>query len=202
VSQYLAQARAERSLLLSFAVSPIAISFRTLEMALISCNAAYEALSGRTEEELLGTGLELVVPPSEVAAIQAAVEEEIDSGTLKRESEFQRPDGTIVWVDTLATMVSIPSHPEPVVLTYSLDKTERRRSQQLLEYQASHDELTGLPNRREFLGQCNTELSRKNEWAVLMLDLDRFKEVNDLYGHSAGDQMLIASGFRFARATP
>ena len=61
VSQYLSRARAERSLLMSFAESPIAISFRTSKMIFISCNAAYEALTGRTKEELLGTTLNVVM---------------------------------------------------------------------------------------------------------------------------------------------
>jgi diguanylate cyclase (GGDEF)-like protein/PAS domain S-box-containing protein len=202
VSQYLSRARAERSLLMSFAESPIAISFRTSKMIFISCNAAYEALTGRTKEELLGTTLNVVM------SRDGAVDDWLASGYgpkslnsdhgvfSEREVEFHRPDGTIVWADVRSTMATIPGQLEPVVLTYAQDKTERRRSRQLLEYQASHDELTGLPNRRAFVDQANSELAGPNDCAVLMIDLDRFKEMNDLLGHSAGDQLLISCSDR------
>ncbi|MDG1410834.1 MAG: EAL domain-containing protein [Acidimicrobiales bacterium] len=202
VSQYLSRARAERALLVSFAESPVAISFRTSRFILISCNAAYEALTGRTEEELLGTTLDLVM--SRDSAVDDWLSLGYDSRSFNsdhglfsdREVEFHRPDGTIVWADVKSRMATIPGEIEPVVLTYAQDKTERRRSRQLLEYQASHDELTGLPNRRAFVDQANTELAGPNECAVLMIDLDRFKDINDLLGHSAGDQLLISCSDR------
>ncbi len=196
VSQYLARARAERSLLTSFAAAPIAVSFRTMEMTFISCNAAYEQLTGRTAKEMVGTGLDRVVVPEEVGPILIELDRDLASGKIERESNFKRPDGTTLWVDVLSTVTTVPGQTEPVVITYAQDRTERRRSRQLLEYQASHDELTGLPNRRAFVDQTNTELARSSKCAVIMLDLDRFKDVNDLLGHSAGDQLLIACSDR------
>lgn len=196
VSQYLARARAERSLLTSFAAAPIAISFRTPEMNFISCNSAYELLTGRTAKEMVGTGLDLVVVPEEIDPILAALDHDLPSGNMERESKFKRPDGTTLWVDVRSMTITVPGQTQPAVITYAQDRTERRRSRQLLEYQASHDELTGLPNRRAFVDQTNTELARSSKCAVIMLDLDRFKDVNDLLGHSAGDQLLIACSDR------
>lgn len=195
VSQYLTRARAERSLLVSFAAAPIAIVLRTPELSFISCNAAYEALTGRTQEQLLGTGLDFVMGADQAAYLDETLGEVLASGG-GQEAEYTRPDGTVVWADVISTSTTIPGQLQPVVLTYAQDVTERRRSRQLLEYQANHDELTGLPNRRAFVGHTNTELAWSSKCAVIMIDLDRFKEVNDLLGHSAGDQLLIACSDR------
>jgi diguanylate cyclase (GGDEF)-like protein len=74
---------------------------------------------------------------------------------------------------------------------------ERRRSHSMLLHAARHDTLTGLPNRSQFYQRLARELRRDEHLlAVLYLDLDGFKPVNDRYGHRAGDQVLIAVGAR------
>ena len=66
----------------------------------------------------------------------------------------------------------------------------------MLEYQATHDELTGLPNRRALLAEIADELGTPGDCAVLVLDLDRFKVINDSLGHSVGDQLLVTCADR------
>jgi diguanylate cyclase (GGDEF)-like protein len=68
---------------------------------------------------------------------------------------------------------------------------ERARAECVLLYQATHDALTGLANRREFIAQLSTELSQSAGCVVLFCDLDGFKGVNDRLGHAAGDRLLI-----------
>jgi diguanylate cyclase (GGDEF)-like protein len=79
-------------------------------------------------------------------------------------------------------------------VTFAKDITERKRQEQALEYQATHDPLTALPNRAAFTSTLLRELvdaQRSNGMlAVLLLDLDRFKEINDTLGHSVGDRLL------------
>ena len=79
------------------------------------------------------------------------------------------------------------------------DITERSRAQELLAHQATHDALTGLANRSLFLDRLQGALARSNRSgsvAVLFLDLDRFKVVNDSLGHGAGDRVLVETGSR------
>jgi diguanylate cyclase (GGDEF)-like protein len=73
---------------------------------------------------------------------------------------------------------------------------ERLRAEQALRDLASHDPLTGLVNRREFMARLNDEHSRTAEDVMLFCDLDRFKEVNDGLGHSAGDELLVEVAHR------
>ncbi|MFC5594867.1 EAL domain-containing protein [Lysobacter niastensis] len=82
---------------------------------------------------------------------------------------------------------------------------ERLRAEQQLTHQALHDSLTGLPNRAQLLDRLNTAIERVRAdrgglFAVLFLDLDRFKLVNDSVGHAAGDELLIEAGRRIVSA--
>jgi diguanylate cyclase (GGDEF)-like protein len=78
------------------------------------------------------------------------------------------------------------------------DMTDRLRSQEKAAYLAGHDPLTGLPNRLRFSEQLAEAMARGGAAAVLLVDLDRFKEVNDTLGHPAGDALLRAVGARLA----
>ncbi len=86
------------------------------------------------------------------------------------------------------------------------DVTERRAFQEALTYRAMHDELTGLPNRRSFLDRLDELLARAvksgKHHAVIFVDLDRFKLVNDSFGHLVGDQLLIQMSDRLLRSAP
>ena len=83
---------------------------------------------------------------------------------------------------------------------------ERVRAEEKLTYQAMHDALTGLPNRPQLLGRLNAAIQRARTgdgartFAVLFLDLDRFKLVNDSVGHAAGDDLLVEAGRRIVSA--
>ncbi len=86
------------------------------------------------------------------------------------------------------------------------DVTERRAFQEALTYRAMHDELTGLPNRRSFLDRLDELLAQSvagdQHHVVIFVDLDRFKLVNDSFGHLVGDQLLIQMSDRLLRAVP
>ncbi|MFO0752878.1 MAG: EAL domain-containing protein [Thermodesulfovibrionales bacterium] len=86
------------------------------------------------------------------------------------------------------------------IFTFMHDITETKRIEEFMRHQASHDPLTGLPNRALFLDHLTLELAQSHRTrrilAVLFLDLDRFKEVNDTLGHEAGDHLLREVGAR------
>ncbi len=120
--------------------------------------------------------------------------------SAQREVRFTRKDGADLW-----TLLSIrPNFDEAGhyegSLAMAMDITERRRVQKALEYQALHDALTGLPNRlllTERLGEALVSARAAHEQvAVLILDLDHFKEVNETFGLLAGDRLLEQVGPR------
>ena len=108
-------------------------------------------------------------------------------------------DGRVVWVHDEAHIIDDPDSGEPVLQGYLLDITARREAEEQLRHQAFHDPLTGLANRALFTDRVQHALVvSSGDAAVLFLDLDDFKAVNDGLGHVAGDALLRAVGVRLA----
>ncbi|MDO8105806.1 EAL domain-containing protein [Isoptericola sp. b441] len=161
----------------------------------VQVNAAFAAMLGRTPDEMVGhLGAEFTHPD----------DVELDSATLRRFVEgerapFQREkrmlhaDGSVVWVRKSSAPAAVHGHPT-YVITHVQDITERRAVEAELERRALHDPLTGLANRSlllDHLGVLARGLDRAGgHLAVLYLDLDRFKDINDTLGHAAGDEVL------------
>ncbi len=111
--------------------------------------------------------------------------------------EFQArmQDGSPVWVSMNARRVTDNTGETLYYEAFLEDITSRKKTEEKLVHQAFHDPLTGLPNRTLFLDRLNMVLrkAKRHEdynFAVLYLDLDRFKNINDIFGHSAGDEIL------------
>jgi diguanylate cyclase (GGDEF)-like protein len=110
--------------------------------------------------------------------------------------ERTRPNGTVLEVR------GVPLKGGGFLTTY-LDVTEQRRVHQMVAHAAHHDPLTGLPNRLLFadrLGQAVARVGRGEMMALLYIDLDRYKPVNDAYGHPVGDALLKAVADRLSKA--
>jgi diguanylate cyclase (GGDEF)-like protein/PAS domain S-box-containing protein len=127
--------------------------------------------------------------------------------TMPVEWRFRQPDGAMLHAEVIATNLLDEPAVRGIVLN-TRDVSERKRLERQLTHQAFHDPLTGLANRALFRDRVSHALAlarrHGHEIAVLFLDLDDFKKVNDSLGHENGDRLLIAAAERFrscARAT-
>jgi diguanylate cyclase (GGDEF)-like protein/PAS domain S-box-containing protein len=131
-----------------------------------------------------------------------AVVSKIDKGTgFDMELQGYQHDGTPFWISMIGESES--DGPGVTRLTGTVqDITERKRAEDTLRMQAQTDALTGLMNRDAILAQLDTRLADRaiNQIALLYIDLDRFKIVNDVLGHGAGDELLVAAARRMSEA--
>ncbi|MEA2249345.1 MAG: hypothetical protein QOH46_3874 [Solirubrobacteraceae bacterium] len=160
---------------------------------------APEQLIGRTTEEL---GLTHPADGARVRAARSRLGRTARTATLAW--RVVRPDGSTGWVESAVRTVSDDSGRAHQLVAVNRDVTARKEAEMELAHQAMHDALTGLPNRALFLDRLQQALRRAERAgtlvAVLFLDLDRFKVINDCFGHTAGDRVLCDVAARLTTA--
>ena len=162
-------------------------------------NSLFQELTGYSELELLGKySLDLVYPEDRETVREKAIESLKCGSSLPCEYRFVRKSGEIIWV--LEKVTSTEYKGRRATVGSFMDITERKQLEQKFADMATHDPLTGLPNRLLLSDRLDVGLAQaqRNDTrlAVMMLDLDRFKTVNDTFGHSVGDELLRAAGER------
>lgn len=166
-------------------------------------NKVGEKLVGRKRAEVVGKCDEELFP--EVAEIYKSRDEKAiaKGGGSIFEGEFVRADGSTRRMRTKRTLVGGESE-APYILGISVDITDRHVAEQKIAHMAFHDPLTGLRNRAGIAKDYERLKGRTTHTglAVLCIDLDQFKSVNDLHGHNIGDQLLCKFGSRFTEALP
>ena len=145
-----------------------------------------------TREDLVGKHIRTIFTPAKQQCVTDNLKEILNRGEQRIfEALIANPDSPIP-VEINARLTEFQG--QPAVLGLARDITERKILQARLEYQASTDPLTTLNNRRHFLLKADQEFLRfkryGTDFAMLMLDLDYFKNVNDTYGHQTGDALL------------
>ncbi|HWP01890.1 MAG TPA: EAL domain-containing protein [Gemmatimonadaceae bacterium] len=159
-------------------------------------------------ERLLSTRLEDVVDssflawvhPEDTALVQRFVQTALDeSAPVQDEWRMLDADRSVVWTENTGIDLLHERNVAGIVIN-TRDISERRDLQNRLTHKAFHDELTNLANRALFLNRVEHAVARapraKHPAAVLFLDLDDFKKVNDSLGHAVGDQLLVAAANR------
>jgi len=164
---------------------------------IVYVNPAFTALTGYNDDEVIGQSTRLLhgpkTDPQTVAAVRAAMETQ---RPIRVELLNYSRDGEEFWIDTHIVPLRDAHGRVTHFATIGRDLTATKRLQLELRLMASTDPLTGLLNRRRFLEQAESDFQRsqryQHELAVVMLDIDHFKAINDSHGHFAGDQVLVA----------
>jgi diguanylate cyclase (GGDEF)-like protein/PAS domain S-box-containing protein len=186
-------------------------------------NERFTSLLGYEKDELIGVPYGIIIHHDDLRAARYACSERRTGprATSNVEIRLRRrtPEGAAIGSTPLVTVVVsavglyAPSardstSPKRFLGTYGVarDITDRKQAEQISSFHATHDALTGLPNRSLFLDRLRQAIARarrmfleKGHLAVLFVDLDRFKEVNDTYGHVQGDQLLQQVAARLRR---
>ena len=159
-------------------------------------NKAYENISGTSRDALIGRSVRGTCPPDVADTIAAFDEETLESETSVVTHEFPifTPQNGARIVVSKKVAIRDRNGEARYLLTVMDDVTEKRRSEQKIAHMAHHDTLTGLPNRAAFNASISAAIGNAAQngerFAILSIDLARFKETNDVYGHSAGDALL------------
>jgi len=160
-------------------------------------NARIPEHLGYTEDEMEGMNYTKMMDEKNAKYVFETFHKIFLSGesTKSIEWELMKKDGTPIFVETSVSLRKNRKN-EPIGFQGIIrDVTDRKRSEQELAYMAYHDPLTGLYNRKAFMEKLTDTLREakryENRRAILYLDLDSFKKVNDMYGHEIGDKLLI-----------
>jgi diguanylate cyclase (GGDEF)-like protein/PAS domain S-box-containing protein len=188
-------------------LTPVGIGLFDEGERLVDANDALCDLLGMELEQLRGMTAEQMTHPDDNQSRLRSVHKMTSLGADRTHKIPQRilirPDGERVYCE-LHIALSVQDDGRRFWLIVFQDITERRRTAEALRHQATHDELTGLPNRalvKEILGEL-LDGPERAKVAVLFCDIDNFKRVNDSLGHDAGDELLVALARRLEDGLP
>jgi diguanylate cyclase (GGDEF)-like protein/PAS domain S-box-containing protein len=168
---------------------------------LLDANDSLGRIFGCPREQLLGTrALSAMVETAQAPALRRGMEDLLRGADAVHRGEYrvERPDGVCVWLDMTASLVRDVDERPLYRLVQVLDVTERKTAEERLRFLADHDPLSGIYNRRRFEAELQRELdlsaSRPRRSVLLLLDVDRFKAINDTLGHATGDAVIARLG--------
>ncbi len=191
----------------AFEHAPIGMALVAPDGRWLRVNAALCELLGRAEDDLLAGSWQEITHPDDLERDLTELRCVLDGSSdgYRIEKRYVRPDGESVWVLLVVSLVRGDDGNPTLCISQVVDITELKRAEEQLLHAATHDALTGLCNRARFheaLAETQARVERYDEpVALLLLDLDGFKDVNDRLGHAAGDEMLRCAAAALTEAT-
>ena len=163
-------------------------------------NPRFSEIFGYTAHELADKGCANIVLPDDLPVVEKCVRKQLAGQEEYGHYSLRgiKKNGDLIYLEVYSSRTIYEGN--PAIIGTLLDITERKRMEESMRYMAHHDPLTDLPNRRLFADIIRIECARarrhKTRMALLFMDLDRFKEVNDTLGHEIGDRLLKETAAR------
>lgn len=182
-----------------------AVVVTDLQGVIIDWNKGSEALYGYSKEEAIGHDVSMLHVPEDNDHITAEVISAIEkSGKWTGEVRMLHKDGHIGWIESICVAIYDDNHQMTGALGINRDITDRIKETERLAHLAHYDQLTEIPNRYLLLDRIAhliTQSARnKKTFALLYIDLDKFKIINDTRGHSFGDKVLKKAATRLSQS--
>lgn len=185
---------------------PVGLMITDRNFSIIEVNPAFTQITGYPQEEVIGKTPSLFINRNDPSINQYVeiVSKLPDRRNWTGEMLIGRRNGERFTAELSFSVLRNEQNEIERCVALVSDISERKQSEETIQYQASYDLLTGLPNRNLFYERLNWMLERsrlqERTFAVMLMDLDYFKEINDTLGHDAGDELLVKIGSRLQQS--